>query len=81
MSASDKSHRSILAKLKQRLAQTTDSEPEQAVKIRLSLGIGLILYFCFPWADGETFFDAISSQPSLIKLLPYCSSHCSVINR
>ncbi|OUR73557.1 hybrid sensor histidine kinase/response regulator [Methylophaga sp. 42_8_T64] len=71
MSASDKSHRSILAKLKQRLAQTTDSEPEQAVKIRLSLGIGLILYFCFPWADGETFFDAISSQPSLITLSYY----------
>jgi two-component system sensor histidine kinase RpfC len=62
---------SLLAKLKHRLAQTTDSEPEQAIKIRLTLGIGLVLYFCFPWGEGETFSSAIQTLPSLVALAYY----------
>lgn len=62
---------SLFAKLRHRLAQTTDSEPEQAIKIRLTLGIGLVLYFCFPWAEGETFFSAVQTLPSLVTLAYY----------
>jgi two-component system, sensor histidine kinase RpfC len=69
--ASENASPSLFAKLRHRLAQTTDSEPEQAIKIRLTLGIGLILYFCFPWAQDETFFSAIQTLPSLVTLAYY----------
>jgi len=55
-------------KLKQRLAQTSDSEPEQAIKIRLTVSIAILIYFCFPWREGETFVEIIQSLPSLIAL-------------
>ena len=58
-------------KLQQRLALTGDTEPEVAIKIRLIMGLGLLMYFCFPWGDGETFQQAISSLPSLITLTYY----------
>ena len=57
--------------IKNRLSQTTDSEPEQAIKLRLSIGIGLLSYFCLPWSEGETFQQAITSTPSLITLAYY----------
>lgn len=69
--ANENTSSSLFAKLRHRLAQTTDSEPEQAIKIRLTLGIGLVLYFCFPWAEGETFYSAIQALPSLIALAYY----------
>lgn len=53
--------------LKQRVALTGDTEPEQ-VFLRLFIGIFLILYFCLPWAQGETFSHAIATVPSLITL-------------
>lgn len=58
-------------KLQQRLILTGDSEPEQAIKLRLSIGLGLLLYFCFPWASEENFQQVISSLPSLITLTYY----------
>lgn len=54
-----------------RLAGTGDSEPEQAITLRLSIGLGLLIYFCLPWGSGETFQEAISSVPSLITLIYY----------
>jgi two-component system sensor histidine kinase RpfC len=56
-----------IAWLKQRVALTGDTEPEQ-VFLRLFIGIFLILYFCLPWAQGETFSHAIATVPSLITL-------------
>jgi len=36
---------SLWIKLQDRLAQVTDSEAEQAIKVRLTIGIGLLIYF------------------------------------
>jgi two-component system sensor histidine kinase RpfC len=58
-------------KLQKRLAQTGDSEPEVAIKLRLSIGFGLMMYFCLPWADKETFQHSIRALPSLITLAYY----------
>ena len=55
-------------KLQERLALTGDSEPEVAIKLRLTIGFGLMMYFCLPWADNETFQHAIRTLPSLITL-------------
>lgn len=56
--------------IKQRVANTGDTEPEQ-IFLRLGIGIFLVLYFCFPWAHGESFSKAISSTPSLITISYY----------
>jgi two-component system sensor histidine kinase RpfC len=53
--------------LKRRVANTGDSEPEQ-IFLRLTIGVLLIIYFCFPWAHGESFYAAITELPSLIAL-------------
>ncbi|NQZ53953.1 MAG: response regulator [Piscirickettsiaceae bacterium] len=58
---------SSITKLKNRVRQTGDSEPEQIV-LRLVIGLMLICYFCFPWAEGETFSQSITSLGSLITL-------------
>ena len=54
-----------------RIPKTGDSEPEQAIKIRLTLGIALLIYFCLPWGADRTFSDNIVSLPSLITLTYY----------
>ena len=59
---------SLWTKLKQRLAKTTDSEPEQAIKIRLTIGLAVVIYFSFPWHQNETFADTFFSIPSIITL-------------
>lgn len=56
--------------IKRRIANISDSEPEQ-IFLRLFIGVFLVLYFCFPWAEGETFSHAIVSTPSLITLAYY----------
>ena len=61
---------SWFAKLNARLKKTGDSEPEQA-KLRLAIGIFLVLYFCLPWAENETFARIIVSVPSLITITYY----------
>jgi two-component system sensor histidine kinase RpfC len=53
-----------------RLKKTGDSEPEQA-KLRLAIGVLLVLYFCFPWAGNETFSESIVTISSLITLAYY----------
>lgn len=58
-------------KLQQRLALTGDSEPEVVINLRLLMGLGLLMYFCLPWGNEETFQQAISSLPSLITLSYY----------
>lgn len=67
-------HQSWLSFIKARLAQTGDSEPEQAIKIRLTLGLGLLAYFCFPWQTELSFGQHIITLPSLITLGYYTSA-------
>jgi two-component system sensor histidine kinase RpfC len=57
-----------LDKLQQHLARTGDSEPEQAIKIRLSIALLLVLYFCLPWQKDSTFTETLFSHASLITL-------------
>jgi two-component system sensor histidine kinase RpfC len=59
-----------IGRLRNRLKKTGDSEPEQA-KLRLAIGVLLVLYFCFPWAGNETFSESIVTISSLITLAYY----------
>ena len=63
--------KSCLKQLAQRLAQFSDPEKEQAIKLRLTIGIGLIAYFCLPWSEGESFAEAIVTLPSVMTLVYY----------
>ncbi|UPH46492.1 ATP-binding protein [Methylophaga pinxianii] len=54
-----------------KIPKTGDSEPEQAILIRLTLGIGLLIYFCLPWGVDRSFVENIISFPSLIALTYY----------
>ncbi|HDY84588.1 MAG TPA: response regulator, partial [Methylophaga sp.] len=60
--------------LQERIARTGDTEPEQAIKIRLSIAILLVLYFCFPWQQDSTFLTTVSSNASLITLSFFCGA-------
>lgn len=62
---------SFRERLKQRLALTGDSEPEQAIKIRLTIGIAVLVYFCLPWAEDESYRSAFLSLPSLMAIAYY----------
>ncbi len=53
------------------LPVTGDSEPEQAIKIRLSIGLAIFLYFGLPWGPDEQFLSTLLSTPSLITLAYY----------
>jgi two-component system sensor histidine kinase RpfC len=55
-------------------AQTGDSEPEQAIKVRLTIGLLIFLYFGLPWGEGERFIDTFLSTPSLITLAYYAGA-------
>jgi len=55
-------------KLQQRLSTLTDTEAEQAIKIRLPIGLAVVLYFSLPWHKGEIFSETIFSVSSLITL-------------
>ena len=61
----------ILGKLRKRLKGTGDSEPEQAIKLRLTIGIFLVTYYCFPWFNELSFKQTFFSFPSLIALNYY----------
>ena len=58
------------SRLNQRLSKTGDSEPEQA-KLRLAIGVLLVLYFCFPWTGNDTLSESFVSVPSLITITYY----------
>ena len=60
-----------LSRLAANMPKTGDTEPEQAIKIRLTLGIALLLYFCVPWGVEKTFLENLVSLPSLITLAYY----------
>ena len=60
-----------LDQLWNRLKKTGDSEPEQAIKLRLTIGFFLVIYFCLPWSEGASFSETIVSLPSLITLNYY----------
>ncbi|HKJ50569.1 MAG TPA: ATP-binding protein [Gammaproteobacteria bacterium] len=56
-----------IGKLNARLKRTGDSEPEQA-KLRLAIASILVVYFCFPWGEGERFADILDSASNVIIL-------------
>ena len=67
--------------LNNRLKKTGDSEPEQA-KIRLAIGIILVAYFCLPWAQNQSFYNVLTSFPSLVTIAYYSSSFlifCAIV--
>ena len=70
---------SMFSRLRQRLQQTGDSEPEQAVKLRLTIGVFLLGYFCFPWFSDEPFSTHFFTLPSLIALVYYLGALAIVL--
>ena len=60
-------------RLNQRLSKTGDSEPEQA-KLRLIIGLPLVIYFCFPWGANESLAESVSSLASIIVILFYSNA-------
>lgn len=63
-----------LHQLKSRLAQTGDSEPEQAIKIRVPISIAMLIYFCFPWHGDLTFAEHFFTIPSLVGIAYFSST-------
>jgi len=59
---------SLWGKLQHHLVNITDSEPEQAIKIRLSIGLAVVLYFVLPWHEGELLVDTFFSVASFITI-------------
>lgn len=57
--------------IQQRLAQTTDTEAEQAIKIRLTIGFMVLLYFVVPWSGTQSWQESIFSLPVLVTSLYY----------
>lgn len=66
--------RGWLHQLKSRLAQTGDSEPEQAIKIRVPISIAMLIYFCFPWHGDLTFAEHFFTIPSLVGIAYFSST-------
>ncbi len=56
---------SSLSTAKQHLQRTGDSEPEQAL-VRVFVGFILLLIFCVPWAEDESFADILASTVNFI---------------
>ena len=63
-------------KLQQHVEKSSELELEleQAIKLRLVIGLGLLFYFCLPWAEGETFFHAINTFASRVTIGYYIGS-------
>ncbi|MDB2705206.1 ATP-binding protein [Pseudomonadota bacterium] len=57
---------SILTTIKQRLARFDDPEVEQAIKIRLIIGLAVVIYFSLPWGKDEIFLNSLISTPSIV---------------
>ncbi|WP_297807406.1 hybrid sensor histidine kinase/response regulator [uncultured Methylophaga sp.] len=56
------------------LPETGDSEPEQAIKVRLGIGLAILLYFCVPWGADEQFLTTLLSTPSLVTMVYYAGA-------
>ncbi len=61
---------SLIERLNRRLKGTGDSEPEQA-KLRLAIGLILLVYICIPWSGEQSFVDTLTSRASAIITLYY----------
>jgi two-component system sensor histidine kinase RpfC len=59
---------SLWAKIQQRISMLTDAEAEQAIKVRLSIGLAIVCYFSLPWHHGDTFLGSLFSLSSIIAL-------------
>lgn len=57
-------------RLNNRLKKTGDSEPEQA-KLRLVIGLLILIYVCLPWRSGEHFPEVITTLASSITISFY----------
>lgn len=68
MAVHKKAAPSLWGKIKQRISMLTDAEAEQAIKVRLSIGLAIVCYFSLPWHDGDTFLGSLFSLSSIIAL-------------
>ena len=64
-------NKKLLSRVFDKMPKTGDTEPEQAITIRMTLGIALLIYFCLPWGKEKTFIENLVSLPSLITLAYY----------
>jgi two-component system sensor histidine kinase RpfC len=64
-------NKKLLSRIFDKMPKTGDTEPEQAITIRMTLGIALLIYFCLPWGKEKTFLENLFSLPSLITLAYY----------
>ncbi|WP_417550580.1 ATP-binding protein [Methylophaga sp.] len=64
-------NKKLLSRVFDKMPKTGDTEPEQAITIRMTLGIALLIYFCLPWGKEKTFLENLFSLPSLITLAYY----------
>ncbi len=63
-----------IERLRTILGKTGDSEPEQAIKVRLTIGLGILFYFALPWNDGEQLQETLLSHPTLVTLAYYAGA-------
>ncbi|MCX4190597.1 ATP-binding protein [Methylophaga sp. OBS3] len=63
----------LLGWIQARMAKASDTEPEQAIKIRVPISFAMMIYFCFPWQSDLTFAQHIFTMPSLVGIA-YVSS-------
>jgi two-component system sensor histidine kinase RpfC len=61
------------SRLNKRLQKTGDSEPEQA-KIRIVVGLLLMLYFFVPWTSNHDDVDIFDSMANVIIFVATCSA-------
>ena len=70
MDYSPKSKQGWLKQLNSRLKGTGDTEPGQA-KLRLAIGMMLVVYICIPWGEEDSFREIITSTATHIILTYY----------
>jgi two-component system sensor histidine kinase RpfC len=58
--------KSLFTLIKSRLSQTTDTEPEQAIKIRVNIALGLLIYYCLPWQSDQSLDTTLFSTQGLL---------------
>jgi two-component system sensor histidine kinase RpfC len=68
--SSPNANASFMARLNEGLKGTGDSEPEQS-KLRLAIGLIVLVYVCIPWGSDENFIEQVSSLAGLTVISYY----------
>ena len=71
MSENTYNKRSMSNQLQKHLANVDNAEIEQAIYLRLTIGMALLIYLCLPWAKDESFLQAVTSFSSLVTISYY----------